>query len=311
VPPEKVDATLTAMSESLEGRGTDLGETIAIANRYLKKFSPETQQTVEDLQQFGEVADTYASHSDEFGKLLSNTSKVSRNVVDIRHDLGDFFDETTTLSKTLRRLVKRSGNDWILTARNSKQPLAVADEYASMFPCLFRGMDRLTTDHLSGVYANGTLHTELVTISPQPTVYALPERPVIPTESSIESVALTDPGNHGFVDGVPALGKVCDQLNDYADDGIGPYDHAHPFPQISGKIWKLGGILNSHNGKLGRNSQYQRPVASSLDGIDTPAQRDVLNRMTSGLTGVKHTEVPDIASLMISPVVRGAEVTVR
>jgi hypothetical protein len=63
---------------------------------------------------------------------------------------------------------------------------------------------------------------------------------------------------------------------------------------------------------LGKESDYQRaPVASNLEGIDTPAQRKFLNAMTAGFTGVKSSDVPDIASLFISPIVRGAEVTLR
>jgi hypothetical protein len=110
------------------------------------------------------------------------------------------------------------------------------------------------------------------------------------------------------------LGAVCDQLNEYTA-GTGPfnggsYDHQHPFPQPP-QQWKLLGVRNSHNGKLGTDADYGRPAASSnLAGIDTPDQRDLLDRMTAGLTGVKAADVPDLASLLISPVVRGASVEV-
>lgn len=311
VPPEKVGATLTALADSLDGRGEQLGETLELSNEYLTKINPETKQAVDDIVALGRVSDAYASQMDDLGELLENSSEVSRTVVDIDEDLADFFDETTSLAQVLRRLFKGIGADLIATARNSIRPLGVLREYSSTFPCLLRGTEALTEEHIDDVMENGTLHIQLEIISPQPTKYAPPERPVIPTEDAVESEALVQPENHAFIDGVPALGQVCDQLNAYAA-GNGPYDHANPFPPIPARFWKLLGVQNSHNGKLGNEVDYQRtPVRSNLDGIDTASQRQLLNRMTSGLTGVKTSDVPDVASLLISPVVRGSEVTIR
>jgi hypothetical protein len=57
---------------------------------------------------------------------------------------------------------------------------------------------------------------------------------------------------------------------------------------------------------LGKDSDYQRsPASASLTGIDSPGQRDVLKRMTAAMAGVKPGNVPDVASLLVSPVVRG------
>ena len=52
---------------------------------------------------------------------------------------------------------------------------------------------------------------ELVTIAPQPTAWVPTEHPVIPNETAIEALAIAQPQNHTFVDGFPALGKVCAQ----------------------------------------------------------------------------------------------------
>ena len=314
VPPEKVGATLTALADSLEGRGESLGETFVLANDYLKKINPETKQAVDDIVAFGQVADTYASQMDDFGQLLENSADVSRTTVDIEDDLADFFDETTSLALVLERLFDGVGKSWIATARNSVQPLSVLREYSSTFPCLLRGTERLTEEHIDDVMANGTLHIQLEIISPQPKIYGEglrgdQERPLVPTEETLENETLVQPENHSFIDGVPALGKVCDQLDAYAA-GNGPYDHDNPFPPIPARFWKLQGIQNSHNGKLGNEADYLRtPARSNLDGVDSPSERNVLNHMTAGLTGVKSSAVPDVASLLISPVVRGAGVT--
>ena len=307
VPPEQVATTLTALANTLEGRGDDLGETLVLANTYLTKFTPETQAAVDDIIALGQVSDAYGSQADEFGDLLTNSAKLSRNTVDDEDDLAEFLDETTALAGTLRTFVARTGEDWIATARNSLQPLAIAEEYASIFPCLMRGTDTLTREHTDDVMANGTLHIQLEVIAPQPTKYELPERPTIPTEDAIEAEPLVQPENHGMIDGYSALGATCDQMNAYAA-GNGPYDHDNPFPQPP-TLWKLMGVRNSHNGKLGSDADYGRTAATSnLYGIDSPPQRELLNRLTTELTGVETADVPDVASLLIGPVIRGSSI---
>ena len=97
------------------------------------------------------------------------------------------------------------------------------------------------------------------------------ERPVIPKQSTIDATDAANPRIHGY-DGVyPAgLGTICDELNQAAAGH--PRTHDNPLP-IPGNLWKLVGIKNSHNGKLGVDAEYNRPA------------------------------VPDVASLMLGPVV--------
>lgn len=318
VPPEQLATTLAALANTLDGRGESLGDTLVTANTYLKKITPETETAVADVTALGKVSDAYGTQLDEVGRLLRNSSELSRMVVDMDSDLAEFFDETTSLSLVLRRLFKGIGQDWIKTAANSRQPLAVLEEYSSIFPCLMRGTDKFTRDGLDDFMDNGTLHIELVMIAPQPTAYnGSIERPIMPTEDAIEALDLTQPQIHGYnANGTPkGLGTICDELDAYAR-GEHPWTHAHPFPQIPGSLWQIVGVQNSHNGKLGQDSQYHRPaagnlMASNLIGVDTPDERRALNAMAAGMTGVKAADVPDVASLLISPVVRGAGVAVR
>jgi hypothetical protein len=244
---------------------------------------------------------------DEFGKLLKNSSKVSRTVEDKEDEIGDLFGETDKLADVLRAFFEATGEDLIKTAANSVRPLQVGEEYSSIFPCWLKGHDYFLRTRMDSVLKNGVLHIDLKMIAPQPTVYDVAtERPVIPTESDVEAETITDPAVHGYAaDGSPlGLGTICDELSAAAAGA--PRTQTNPLPNPA-SLWKLFGVKNSHNGKLGSEADYARPMASAnLVGIDTPAQKDVLNRMTTALTGVKSKDVPDVASLLISPVVRGA-----
>jgi hypothetical protein len=267
---------------------------------------------VADIVKLGQVSQTYAGQMDEFGKLLKNSSKVSRTVADKEDEIGDLFGETDKLADVLRAFFEATGEDLIKTAANSVRPLQVGEEYSSIFPCWLKGHDYLLRTRLDSVLKNKTLHIDMKMIAPQPTVYDVAtERPVMPSEDALESLTLTQPEVRGYApDGTPlGLGTICDELNAAAAGN--PRTNENPLP-IPGGFWKLLGITNSHNGKLGTEADYARPMASAnLVGIDTPAQKDVLNRMTTALTGVESKDVPDVASLLISPVIRGAEVSIK
>ncbi|MFL6090771.1 MAG: MCE family protein [Aeromicrobium sp.] len=318
VPPEKVSYTLTALANSLEGRGDALGQTLEESNDYLKKYNPDNKQAIADIVALGEVSQTYSGQMKNFGKLLRNSAKVSRTVSDKEDELSDFFDEGGKLADVLRTFLAAAGDDIIATAHNSVQPLEVGAEYSTMFPCWFKGQNALIDDVVNGVFKNNTLHIAMKTTTPQPTAYdrpdnPQPEHPIVPTEAALEAVSLAQPEIHGYranpsdpTNPYPAgLGTICDELYEAAKGNPRTPDEPLPVPP---ELWRLVGIRNSHNGKLGTEADYNRAPASSA-GIDSPAQKEALNRMTTALTGVKSDNVPDVASLLISPVVRGAAVT--
>ncbi|HUS23052.1 MAG TPA: MCE family protein [Aeromicrobium sp.] len=320
VPPEKVAYTLTALANSLQGRGEGLGQTLQDSNDYLKKFNPENQKAVDDIVALGRVSDTYAKQMDNFGELLDNSAQISQTITDKESELADFYDEGDKLADVLRVFLKAAGTDIIATAGNSVGPLEVGAEYATMFPCWFKGQNALIDDVVNEVFGNGTLHIAMKTTTPQPTRYGQPgdpqpEHPIIPKEATLESLDFVQPEIHGYRPNpadpdnpIPAgLGTICDELYEAARGNPRTPDEPLAVPP---ELWKIVGIRNSHNGKFGTEADFNRAPASSA-GIDSPAEREVLNRMTTALTGVKSDSIPDVASLLISPVVRGTAVSVR
>jgi hypothetical protein len=185
-----------------------------------------------------------------------------------------------------------------------------------MFPCWFKGENALIDTVVNEVFGNGTLHINLPIANPQPSRYGKPtdpqpEHPIVPKGSTLEALDFAQPEVHGYKPNpddpdnpFPAgLGTVCDELNAAANGN--PRTPDEPFP-YQADFWKSFGVRNSHNGKLGHDAEYQRaPVSAGLPGIDSPAQRDVLDRLTAALSGTKSSDVPDVASLLVSPMVRG------
>ena len=332
VEPENLAVTLSALSTTLEGRGEDFGNTLVTLNNYLEKFNPESQAAVDDIIKLGEVSDAYAGDMPTFGRLLRNSAFSSRTVVAKRTELAAFFDESRRLSDTLTILFRASGDDMIDLAAQSVAPLGVAEKYSSTFPCFFKAYDRLIDERLDSVFRGLTLHIDLEMVSPQPTKYVIAdgrgrpsppgEHPVIPKHSVIDSTPAADPDVHGDrPDGGPrGLGTVCDDLDKFAA-GQDPWSQENPWPGPDPSVFKMAGVQNSHNGKLGTDADYERAAVASLDaagyfepsllGVDSPSQRTELNRLAAATSGVPVADVPDVASLLLSPVVRGAGVNAR
>jgi phospholipid/cholesterol/gamma-HCH transport system substrate-binding protein len=320
VEPENLATTLSAFATTFEGRGEDFGNSLVTLNSYLKKFNPEAQGAVDDIVKFGQVSDSYAGSMPAFGRLLRNSAISSNTVVAKRTQLAAFFDESRHLADTLRVLFKASGGDMVATAAQSVTPLGVSAKYSSTFPCFFKAYDRLIDERLDSVFRALTLHIDLEMVSPQPTPYdKATEHPIIPTQAAIDAEPGADPDVHGYrSDGGPkGLGSVCDDLDKFAA-GENPFSQENPWPGPSPSIFKMTGLKNSHNGKFGTDADFQRAAVASLAdagyfepsllGVDSPNQRAALNRLAAVTSGVRPADVPDVASLLLSPVVRGAGV---
>ena len=332
VEPEKLATTLSALATTFEGRGEAFGETLVTMNNYLEKFNPESQGAVDDIVKFGQLSDSYANDMPTFGRLLRNSAFNSRTVVAKRTELAAFFDESRRLADQLTVLFRASGDDMVAVAEQSVAPLGVAEKYSSTFPCFFKAYDRLIDERLDSVFRGRILHIDLETVSPQPTEYEIAdgrgrpsppgEHPVVPKQSVIDAEPAADPNEHGVRDdgGPEGLGTVTDDLCRFAA-GQNPWSQENPWPGPDPGVFKMAGVQNSHNGKLGSEEDYNRAAVASLAdagyfepslrGVDSPGQRAELNRMAAATSGVPVADVPDVASLLLSPVVRGAGVTAR
>jgi len=161
------------------------------------------------------------------------------------------------------------------------------------------------------------------------------ERAVLPPQATIDDSPAASTDNEarfGPENGPAGLGAVCNDLEKYAinldddedgntdgepgdiDDpyGDGPFtQNTTPIPTFPADVYKLQNVKNDHNGKFGTAADFRAPAASGLADVDSTEQREGLRRLAAIMGGVSTAEVPDVASLMLSPVVRGSEVSIR
>jgi virulence factor Mce-like protein len=286
VSPEDLGHTLSALSTALEGRGERLGDMLVDLDAYLTEINPEVPQLIDDVDKLGEVADTYADAMPDLGRLLSNAVVTGDTIVAKRSQLAAFFQEGDQLAGRLDTLLRANEDNLVDLPALSREALEVTGEYSRAFPCFLEGMANIIPK-LDDVYRDDTVHIklELLPLTGQPTGYEKDERAVL-TRKQLQS-KLTEP--------------TCLDLPNP------PYDQENPFPGGSAELYELIGLDGDHN-------KFRAPAAG-LDEVvqpsivsDGPAEREALDTLLGARLG--QAEVPDVGSLLVGPIVRGAEVRV-
>jgi len=294
VPPAELSYTLTAVSTALEGRGEQLGETLVTYNDYLKKVNPDVPQLIEDLVKFGKVSDGYADAMPEIGRLLKNSVVTGNTVVAKRSQLQAFYDEGTRFSDSMTAFLEENGDNLVTLSHESRPVLEVFSDYSVVFPCVLRTVTDLTPK-LNSTFRGGGLNIDVSLISEadQPNGYSADEHGRVPSKAEIDSEPLAKPDCHTLPDS--------------------PYSHDNKAPAPPLKVFELLGLNNDH--KKFRSAAEAGDAAlidlvqPSMDGVDTEAERDKLKAVLGANLGVPQGDVPDVASLLVGPMFRGAEVT--
>ncbi|AXT83960.1 hypothetical protein C6I20_01315 [Aeromicrobium sp. A1-2] len=321
VDPASLSYTLSAVSTALEGRGTQLGETLVQANSYLRKTNPDIPQLITDLTKLGTVADGYANAMPDLGRLLRNTVVTGNTIVAKKSQLTAFFDEGTRLSNTLTEFTKDNGENLKTLAKDGRPVLETVGEYSSTFPCFLGAMSQIIP-RLDSAYREGMLHINVEIIS-QPDAYDENEKLDVSKadfDAASQGAAATS-GKDIRADN--AAKPTCLDLNamnksEAAKDKFSSQDN--PFT-VSADVFKLIGIKRSH-AKFGKESDYaNRSAASSVsleglvqpsvDGIDSAQERGELNVLLGSTLGMTPSDVPDVGSLLISSILRGSAVNLK
>ncbi len=307
VDPVNLNYTLSALATALQGRGTELGKTLVTFNSYLQKTNPDLPLLIDDLKKFGTVSDGYANAIPDLGRLLRNSVVTGNTILAKKSQLAAFFDESTRLSETLTAFTKANGENLITLAKDGRPILEVAAKYSSTFPCFLGAMHKIIP-MVDSTYRENMLHINLELIPPQsqPDAYNASENARVPSRKVLNTSSVTQP--------------TCLDLNNIRR-GIIKYPQDNPYPGPDPKVFKLVGINHPHNGMFGSASDYNRTAVSSLslgdlvqpslEGIDSARERSELKLLLGATLGIPPSTVPDIGTLLVSPLLRGSQVTAR
>jgi phospholipid/cholesterol/gamma-HCH transport system substrate-binding protein len=285
VQPAQVNYTLTAMATALEGRGEEIGRNLVILDDYLRRTNPKIPLLVDDLRKLGAVSEVYRDVVPEVANLLRNSVTTGETFVEKEQKIQAFFSDVAGFSSTSRDFLEQNGDNIIRLSDQGAAQLPLFEKYAPEYPCLLRSMVEWTPT-MESAYRGFTLHINLETIPRQPRGYGTGDAP-----------AYADKGG-------PMSDADCQAASGYSQANLPGTRYAPPLQT------GVNGSVNKRAAPFGAtDATGEVDVTSGFAG--TGAERSVVNSFAGPVMGVASDEVPDVATLLLGPLTRGTEVTVR
>lgn len=138
VQPQKLATTLTAVSTALQGRGAQLGQTLATASDYLRRFNPNLPQLDRNVRDLATVTRMYGDIAPDLLDALTDSSVTLGTINAKQTDLGSLYQQVTTSSRDLTTFLRQNGNNIIALSADSRRPLEIGAKYSPASPALYR-----------------------------------------------------------------------------------------------------------------------------------------------------------------------------
>jgi phospholipid/cholesterol/gamma-HCH transport system substrate-binding protein len=277
VQPADLNTTLNAVATALEGRGEQLGETLETMDGYLTRFNPELPALIEDLRLTAEVSDTYADVLPEVATILRNTITTTTTLEDREEKLEALFNDVSRLSAVAERFTRANGDNLVRLADLSAEQLEVFARYAPGYPCLLGGIvgaGKLQAQAFRGF----TLHIVLETLPHQPRAYGPQDAPIYGDKRGYHCGRLPDP----------------------------PWSQSNPLTHQPDFVDGIDEPTGKGTSRVGPG--WSGTAAGFPGGRDESA---LLKALLAPGMGVGADDVPDLGVLLVGPMARGAEVSLR
>ena len=286
VEPQKLSATLSAVSHAVEGRGKQMGTTLVQLNDYLHKLDPSLPNMEALLARVDDVANTYADATPDLMQAMADFSVTSRTAVQQRTQLGQMLHTVTTSSDDLATFLRANQRNIISLNADSRPSLELLARYAPEYPCM--------------------LHQFAASIPDAETAFGKGSYPA-------NRVTIEITGSRGkYVPGLDTPRYL---------DHRGPrcYRQVDPpgrFPQYPpGGPIEDGSTkpLPPHESSPGPASTTPQSSTAGSTALtpNSPAERQLIAALVAPSMGLPPRDVPAWSGLLVGPLFRGTEVTVR
>jgi phospholipid/cholesterol/gamma-HCH transport system substrate-binding protein len=276
VQPAEINSTLNAVSTALEGRGEELGDNIEVLNSYLKRINPQIPQLIDDLRQAATVSDTYADVMPQIAQIIDDTVVTTGTLEDREDQLKALFQDVSSFSDTARDFLDENGDNIIRLGEVSRQQLAVFARYSPELSCLTKGIVKAGALQAEA-FRGFTLHIVLETLPNQPRPYGPQDKPHFGEDRGPSCLHLPNP----------------------------PWNQDNPVPHQPNFNDGVDEPTGKGTSRVAPNQFFRAgPVGSEREA-------DMLRSLIGPALGVSADDVPDLGLLLVGPMARGAEVSLR
>ncbi|WP_199441730.1 MCE family protein [Umezawaea beigongshangensis] len=292
VQPEKLSTTLTALSQALDGRGKPLGETLVSLDAYLGELNPHLPALKDDISKLADVSDVYADAAPDLLQALNDLTVTANTVAEQRDALLNVYGTLTTASNDLTNFLTANRNNLIQLADTGRPTLELLAKYAPEYPCLLEQLTEFKPI-IRQAFGEGT---------DEPGLHITLEI----TNNRGKYVPGRDEPEYGDRRGPRCYDLVPrpDPFPQYPPDGP-VRDGSVPPP---GARSTSDGLLPPATSAGGTGTSA---VESSANLANTPEEQRFLGVLVGPQLGLEPDQVPGWSSLLLGPLYRGAEVTVR
>ncbi len=270
VQPDKLAATLGALSGALDGRGATLGRGLTELDDVLAALNARMPQIQADVSKLADVVSTYDGALPDLLSLLRDATVTATTVSDQRDQLAAFLADSTDLADSSRVFLQRYGDRLIQLGTVTAPVLRLLATYAPEYPCVLSGLVALQP-RVEKVFAGGRMHITLEVTRDNGRYVPGRDDPAYAAHSGPDCRGLPHPP-------VPAPPVAT-------PDG---YDYGAARPVLGLPLAAL--------------------TAAPMGYAGTPEEQALLRPVVAGVTGTDPATVPDVADLLWGPLLRGTVV---
>ncbi|MFJ4897578.1 MULTISPECIES: MCE family protein [unclassified Streptomyces] len=281
VQPEKLSATLNAVSQALRGRGEKLGDTLVRLDAHLAKFNPQLPTLNADIKQLVKVSRVYGDAAPDVLDALTDFTTTSGTLADQQAQLADLYGSTNASAQDLTTFLQENKDNLIRLSATGRPTLELLAKYSDEFPCTLRTVAGFVPA-MDKALGKGTgqpgLHVTLKSVKSKGKYVAGKDTPVYdatggPHCYSVPYVGTTEPTAAGRAAGSPAPGDKA-AADPPADTG-------------------------------------RKATDTSLGMPNSPQESRLVNELVAPSLKVQPQSLPDWSSVLIGPAFRGAEVKLK
>ncbi|MFJ4574063.1 MCE family protein [Streptomyces sp. NPDC088846] len=281
VKPEKLAATLGAVSQALEGRGEKLGDTLLTLDAHLKKFNPQLPTLNADIKELVKVSKVYGDAAPDVLDALTDFTTTSGTIAEQQAELADLYGSTTASAQDITSFLQENKDNLIRLSATGRPTLELLARYADEFPCTLRTMAGF-----------------------------------VPAMDKALGKGTDRPGLHVTVKSVKSKGKYVPGKDTPVYDATGgPHCYSVPYagrtvPTADARTAEAATPAGTpHAGEPAGTAPSDRD--SALGMPNSPQESRLVNELVAPSLKVQPQTLPDWSSVLIGPAFRGAEVKLK
>ncbi|MER7551330.1 MULTISPECIES: MCE family protein [Streptomyces] len=273
VKPEKLSATLNAVSQALEGRGERLGETLTTLDGHLKKFNPQLPTLNADIKELVKVSTLYADAAPDVLDALTDATVTSSTLADQEARLAGLYGTTTAAAQDTTSFLRENKDNLIRLSAAGRPSLELLAEYAESFPCTLRTMAGF-----------------------------------VPAMDKALGKGTDEPGLHVSIKSVPSKGKYVPGKDTpvYSASG-GPACYSVPY------VGKHAPTADTRRATdvTAPPADADDDADTGLGLPNSPQESRLVNELVAPSLKARPGDLADWSSVLIGPAFRGAEVKLK